>query len=113
MKNKLLKISAIVFSILFLVMCKTERISPNKLNSGKIGLHKLEYNNPGLLVDLDVGFKSVPMPMDFDGDGDLDLLVSESSSYAESGVFYFENISGNVDMHIFRFGMEVSSERFR
>ena len=56
-------------------------------------LHKLEYNNPEILVDLDVGFKSVPMPMDFDGDGDLDLLLSESGSYAESGVFYFENIS--------------------
>jgi hypothetical protein len=77
------------------------------------GLHKLEYNNPSLTVDLDVGFKSVPMPMDFDGDGDLDLLVSESGCYAESGVFYFENITGNIDMPLFRYGMKVSSERFR
>lgn len=76
-------------------------------------LHKLQYNNPGLLVDLDVGFKSVPMPMDFDGDGDLDLLISESGSYAESGVFYFENISGNVEMPVFRYGMRINSERFR
>jgi len=66
-----------------------------------------------LLVDLDVGFKSVPMPMDFDGDGDLDLLVSESGSYAESGVYYFENISGNVEMPTFRYGMRISTERFR
>lgn len=77
------------------------------------GVQKLEYNNSELLVDLDVGFKSVPMPMDFDGDGDLDLLISESGSYAESGVFYFENISGNVEMPVYRYGMRVNSERFR
>lgn len=77
------------------------------------GLVKLEYNNPGLLVDLDVGFKSIPMPMDFDSDGDYDLLVSESGSYAESGVFYFENISGNEEMPIFRHSMQLSSDRFR
>jgi len=56
-------------------------------------LHKLAYNHPGLLVDLDAGLKALPMPMDFDGDGDLDLLISESASYTESGIFYFENIS--------------------
>ncbi len=77
------------------------------------GPAKLEYHNPEITVDLDVGFKSVPMPMDFDGDGDLDLLVSESGSYAESGVYYFENISGNVEMPLFRYGMRVSTERFR
>ena len=77
------------------------------------GLHKLEYNNPNLLVDLDVGFKGVPMPMDFDGDGDIDLLISESGSYAESGIYYFENISGNVEMPVFRYGMRVSTERYR
>ena len=81
--------------------------------SAQIGLQKLEYNNPELLVDLDVGFKGVPMPMDFDGDGDLDLLISESGCYAESGVFYFENLSGNVEMPIFRQGARLSSERFR
>ena len=77
------------------------------------GLQKLEYNNPELLVDLDAGFKSVPMPMDFDGDGDYDLLVSESAAYVESGIFYFENISGNVEMPVFRRGMKVSYERRR
>jgi hypothetical protein len=76
-------------------------------------LIKLEYNNPGILVDLDVGFKGVPMPMDFDGDGDYDLLISASGSYAESGVFYFENLSGNVTMPVFRHAMQVSSSRFR
>lgn len=77
------------------------------------GLHKLEYHHPEIIVDLDVGFKSVPMPMDFDGDGDMDLLISESASYAGSGVFYFENISGNVEMPLFRYGMQLNSERFR
>ena len=76
-------------------------------------LHKLEYNNPDAVVDLDVGFKSVPLPMDFDGDGDFDLLVSETGSYVESGVFYFENISGNVEMPLFRPGARVSTTRFR
>jgi hypothetical protein len=76
-------------------------------------LYKLEYNNPGLLVDLDAGFKAVPMPMDFDGDGDYDLLISESGCYAESGIFYFENISGNEEMPIFRRRMKVSFERRR
>ncbi len=76
-------------------------------------LAKMEYNNPDLLVDLDVGFKSVPMPLDFDGDGDLDLLVSQSGSYVESGIYYFENISGNVDDPIFRQGDRMSSDRFR
>jgi len=76
-------------------------------------LYKLKYNNPGLLVDLDAGFKAVPMPMDFDGDGDLDLLISESGCYAESGIFYFENISGDVEMPVFRRRMKVSFERRR
>ncbi len=101
----------LLFVILFLTNC-----DPNcSLNSIKknVGLQKLEYNNPGLIVDLDAGFKAVPMPMDFDGDGDYDLLISESGAYAEAGIFYFENISGNVDMPIFRRGMKVSFERRR
>ncbi|MCB9502460.1 MAG: VCBS repeat-containing protein [Deferribacteres bacterium] len=83
------------------------------MSSQQFELQKLEYNNPEILVDLDAGFKAVPMPLDFDGDGDYDLLISESSCYAESGVFYFENISGNVEMPVFRQGQRVSSERFR
>lgn len=77
------------------------------------GLQKLTYNNPDLIVDLDAGFKSVPMPMDFDGDGDYDLLISESGAYVEAGIFYFENISGNVEMPVFRRGMKLSFERRR
>ncbi len=77
------------------------------------GPAKLEYQHPGLVVDLDVGFKADPMPMDFDGDGDLDLLVSESGAYTEAGVYYFENITGPVTMPLFRYHGRISSERFR
>lgn len=111
MNNTIKSLPAILLLILsFSCQQKSENTS-NPYADNK--LHKLLYNNPGLLVDLDVGFKSVPMPMDFDGDGDLDLLISESGSYAESGVFYFENISGNVEMPVFRYGMRINSERFR
>lgn len=60
---------------------------------------------------MDAGFNAVPMPMDFDGD--LDLLISESASYTESGIFYFENISGNVPLALFRTRTKVSFERRR
>ena len=33
-------------------------------------LQPLEYNNPGLVVDLGVGLWAWPLPMDYDGDGD-------------------------------------------
>ena len=99
--------------LLILLSCRHERNSSHNNPYSDHKVHKLEYNNPGLRVDLDVGFKSVPMPMDFDGDGDYDLLISESGAYVEAGIFYFENISGNMDMPVFRRGMKVSFERRR
>ena len=108
-------ISWMVFFLLLFSFsgCKTKTetsvVNPYADNN----VHKLMYNNPGLLVDLDAGFKAVPMPLDFDGDGDYDLLISESGCYAESGIFYFENISGNVDMPVFRRGPKISFERRR
>ena len=86
-----LKISALAIVLAFLSACDSDKSANHKKQYGDHKLHKLEYNNPDLLVDLDVGFKSVPMPMDFDGDGDYDLLISESGGYVEAGVFYFEN----------------------
>lgn len=53
-------------------------------------LQPLEYNNPGLVVDLGVGLWAWPMPMDYDGDGDLDLLVG-CPDKPSRGVYYFEN----------------------
>ncbi len=106
------KLILLVFTIMFMSCEPQQPVDNSNQYSGK-QLVKLEYNNPGLLVDLDAGFKAVPMPMDFDGDGDLDLLISESGSYTESGIFYFENISGNISMPVFRRGMKVSFERRR
>tara|TARA_R110002167_G_scaffold73727_1_gene206475 strand:- start:11302 stop:13320 length:2019 start_codon:yes stop_codon:yes gene_type:complete len=109
-KNRGIIGAAIVCS---LASCNTHPSNTPVSSNTYQGIQKLEFNNPGLLVDLDVGFKSVPMPMDFDGDGDIDLLLSQSGSYVESGIFYYENISGNVDMPVFRFGEQVSTDRFR
>ena len=111
--SKFFSLVRFIIVIFLFTMCKTQDKNSNKRGINSNELVKLEYNNPGILVDLDVGFKSVPMPMDFDGDGDLDLLISESGSYAESGVYYFENISRKVEKPIFRYGMRVSSDRFR
>ena len=99
--------------ICFIFSCNQNRVNQPEQSTQRNDIKKLEYNNPDLLVDLDVGFKSVPMPMDFDGDGDFDLLISASGSYVESGVFYFENISGNMDRPVFRQGDRISSDRFR
>lgn len=99
--------------LVFIFGCKQHADNQSIKYNKRDGLHKLEYNNLGLLVDLDAGFKSIPMPMDFDGDGDYDLLISESGAYAEAGIFYFENISGNVDMPVFRRGMKLSFDRRR
>ncbi len=112
MKTTLLQ-STIILAIFLFSTCSKKSKTPETFNIYQEGINKLRYNNPDLLVDLDVGFKSVPMPMDFDGDGDIDLLISAAGSYMESGVFYFENISGNGDSPIFRHGAKISSERFR
>ncbi len=104
---------ATLFGIILLYSCNDSFKNSPENNKYRDGVNKLEYNNPGLMVDLDVGFKSVPMPMDFDVDEDYGLITSQSCSYVESGMFCFENISGNVDMPVFRYNGRVSSDRFR
>lgn len=54
----------------------------------------LRYRNPNAVVNLEVGTRAYPLPMDFDLDGDIDLLAV-SSSAGFSGLYYFENTSGN------------------
>ena len=53
-------------------------------------LQRVEYNNPGLVVDLAVGLWAWPMPMDWDDDGDLDLVVS-CPDVPYQGIYLFEN----------------------
>lgn len=55
----------------------------------------VEYNNPGLVVDLGVGLWAWPIPMDFDDDGDMDLLVS-CPDKPSNGIYFFENLTGGA-----------------
>ena len=53
-------------------------------------LERIQYNNPGLVVDLGVGLWAWPLPMDYDRDGDLDLVVS-CPDKPYNGTYFFEN----------------------
>ena len=57
-------------------------------------LQRLQYNNPGLVVDLGVGLWAWPLPMDWDGDGDHDLVVS-CPDKPYNGIYFFENPGGS------------------
>lgn len=58
--------------------------------SAAFGTERIQYNNPGLTVDLGVGLWAWPMPMDWDSDGDLDLVVS-CPDKPYNGTYWFEN----------------------
>ncbi|HRJ09000.1 MAG TPA: VCBS repeat-containing protein [Prosthecobacter sp.] len=73
-------------------------------------LEPLQYNNPGLTVDLGVGLWAWPMPMDFDGDGDLDLVVN-CPDKPYNGIYFFENATGDTaknPMPVFKPGVRIS-----
>lgn len=53
-------------------------------------LEPIQYNHPGLVVDLGVGLWAWPLPMDYDRDGDLDLVVS-CPDKPYNGTYFFEN----------------------
>jgi len=59
-------------------------------------LERVQYNNPGLVVDLGVGLWAWPLPMDYDGDGDWDLVVS-CPDKPYNGTWLFENPGPHVD----------------
>ena len=63
----------------------------------------LEYNNPGLEVELGVGLWAWPLPMDYDGDGDMDLVVSGPDK-PTNGLYFFENSTQDpsVKMPVFK-----------
>jgi len=64
-------------------------------------LERVKYNNPGLIVDLGVGLWAWPLPMDYDNDGDYDLVVS-CPDKPYNGTYFFENVSGNIKMPVFK-----------
>ncbi len=73
-------------------------------------LERLQYNHPGLVVDLGVGLWAWPLPMDFDSDGDLDLVVT-CPDKPYNGVYFFENGSGDTSktkMPVFKVGRRIS-----
>lgn len=81
--------------------------------AGAGDLFRIEYNNPGLTVDLGVGLWAWPLPMDYDGDGDTDLIVS-SGGVPYEGVYFFENDSAPdaaASMPIFRPGVRIGEYR--
>ena len=71
-------------------------------------LKPLNYNNPGLVVDLGVGLWAYPMPIDYDNDGDLDLVVS-CPDKPSNGTYYFENPTQDrtTKMPVFKPGVRV------
>lgn len=79
-------------------------------NPAAQSLERLQYNNPGLKVDLGVGLWAWPLPMDFDGDGDLDLVVN-CPDKPYNGTYFFENVSGDTaknKMPVFKPGRRIS-----
>lgn len=70
-------------------------------------LHRLKFNNPGLVADLGVGLWAGPMPMDYDGDGDLDLVVS-CPDVPYDGTYFFENPGGGK-LPVFRAGVRIEN----
>ncbi|MCK4676594.1 MAG: VCBS repeat-containing protein [Bacteroidales bacterium] len=84
--------------LLFLMMimaCFACSFPQKREFSGK-KLSPLQYNNPGLVVDLGVGLWAWPLPMDYDQDGDLDLVVSCPDT-PFNGLYFFENTSGGKE----------------
>ncbi len=69
---------------------------------------RIPYNHPGLAVDLGVGLWGSPMPVDFDGDGDHDLLCA-SADKPYNGIYFFENVQGNVDWPVFKAAVRLDA----
>lgn len=67
----------------------------------KRDFRRLQFNNPGLVVDLGVGLWAQPLPMDFDEDGDNDLVVATCDT-PDNGIYFFENTGGQVKYPTFR-----------
>ena len=71
-------------------------------------LTKVQYRNPGLVVDLAVGLWAQPLPMDFDGDGDYDM-VAATNDVPSNGIYFFENVEGDVPDPVFKAGRRIGA----
>ncbi|MFG0261035.1 MAG: FG-GAP-like repeat-containing protein, partial [Novipirellula sp. JB048] len=93
---------------LVLAMCVALLGTSARAHDTQWKLKPLQYNNPGLQVDLGVGLWAFPLPMDYDNDGDLDLLVA-CPDKPSNGVYFFENISQdpNEKMPVFKAGVRL------
>ncbi len=69
-------------------------------------LKLIQYQNPGLKVDLGVGLWAWPMPIDWDEDGDTDLLVS-CPDVPFNGTYLFENPGGDAKFPVFKRPVKV------
>ena len=93
MKSGFLKSLPLIVAFLMLITC----LGPASADS----MLRVQYNNPGLVVDLGVGLWAWPMPVDWDDDGDLDLVVS-CPDVPFNGTYLFENPGGNAKMPVFK-----------
>ena len=79
------------------------------LAGGTLNLYafeRVQFNHPGLTVDLGVGLWAWPLPMDWDGDGDYDLIVS-CPDEPYNGTYFFENTHGDAKLPVFKPGIKV------
>jgi len=90
----------IFFSVVFLVGAMAAHAADGRLK-------RIQYNNPGLVVDLGVGLWAWPMPMDFDKDGDNDLVVV-CPDKPFNGTYFFENRQGAKKLPVFEPPVRIS-----
>lgn len=72
-------------------------------------LERLQYNNPGLTVDLGVGLWAWPLPMDLEGNGKFSLVVN-CPDKPSNGVYVFrtEEDTAQNPLPVFRPGVRIS-----
>ncbi|MFV0445660.1 MAG: FG-GAP repeat domain-containing protein, partial [Planctomycetaceae bacterium] len=93
MSRLLLKVAFLSFAIAICCgRCASAAESPaaQAVSDSAAQLEPIQYNHPGLAVDLGVGLWAWPLPMDYDHDGDLDLIVS-CPDKPYNGTYFFEN----------------------
>lgn len=92
----------LLFIFIMLIFIST----PELMARGDDKVQRIKYNNSGLVTDLGVGLWAWPLPVDFDGDGDNDLLVN-CPDKPYNGIYFFENINGNIKMPVFKPGKKI------